>query len=118
MSMGELKRQYSASDLVSQRVNHLLFINGLMTQRALAFRMGLKPATVGNKVTGASRWNIDEVSELSEIFEVSTDYILGKEPIESAEPVNAEVPAPPVTSTGETGTLVAGAGFEPTTSGL
>ena len=111
--MGELKRHYSASDLVSQRVNHLLFINGLMTQRALAFRMGVKPATIGNKVTGANRWNIDEVSELSEIFGVSTDYILGKEPIESAEPINAEVPA-----SFETGTLVAGTGFEPVTSGL
>ena len=116
--MGELKRIYSGSDLVSQRVNHLLFINGMMTQRTLAFRLGVKPSTVNGKISGRTAWNLDELRELSSIFGVTADYLMGNEPIESAEPVNAEVPAPPVTSTGETGTLVAGTGFEPATSGL
>ncbi len=57
---------------------------------------------------------IREVSDaLSLANEVLLTIPLGNEPIESAEPANAEVPA-----SFETGTLVAGAGFEPTTSGL
>jgi transcriptional regulator with XRE-family HTH domain len=66
----------------------------MMTQRALAFRLGVKPATVNGKISGRTAWNLDELRELSSIFEVSADYLMGKEPIESAEPVNAKSPGP------------------------
>ena len=113
--MGEIERTYSASELVSQRVNHLLFINGMMTRRALAFRMGLQPPTINSKVSGANRWNIDDLIDLSGIFGVSINYLIGKEPIESAVSVNAKVPASRETGTND---VVAGTGFEPVTSGL
>ena len=105
---------YSATERVSQRVNHLLYIND-MTQRELAMQMGTKHTTIGNKMSRGNRWNIDEILLLADIFEVSTDYMLGREPLEAVKPVNAKVPA-----SEETGTsgLVAGTGFEPATSGL
>ena len=106
---------YSASELVSQRVNHLLFINGMKTKRSLALRMGLQAVNLNNKIAGTVRWSLDELLELGEIFEVSSNYLLGKEPIESAVPVKASVPASRETGTDE---MVAGTGFEPVTSGL
>ena len=84
--------------------------------------MTLRVDTVGTqspagKISGRTAWNLDELRELATIFEVTTDYLIGNESIESAEPTKAKVPTPPVTSTGETGTTVAGTGFEPATSG-
>ena len=103
------------TDVVSTRVNYLQFINGRMSQRSLALRLGTPPASLSNKITGRTAWNLDELFSLCDIFAVSADYLLGREPIESARPVNAEGPAS--IETGPSG-VVAGAGFEPTTSGL
>ncbi|TYL51226.1 helix-turn-helix domain-containing protein [Agromyces mariniharenae] len=106
--------EYSATELVALRVNHLLFLNR-MSQRELAMRLGTKPTTVNSKMNRSNRWNLDEILHLAEIFGVSTDYLLGRAPIESAVPVNTKRPASEETGRSD---LVAGAGFEPTTSGL
>ena len=103
------------SDIVSQRINHLLFINGHTTRKRLALRMGLPIPTISSKMVGRTRWNVDEVDTLAKIFGVSLSYMFGYEPIETAEPLNDEIPAS--NEAGITG-LVAGAGFEPATSGL
>ena len=111
--MGELAILPTKTNVVSVRVNHLLFINGF-TQAHLAVRLHLTPAAVGNKMQRRARWNLDEIDAMADIFDVSTDYLLGRVPIESAIPVNEAVPA-----SEETGTVVvAGRGFEPLTSGL
>ena len=100
---------------MSQRINHLLFINGHTTRKRLAFRMGVPVPTIGGKMVGRTRWNVDEVDELAKIFGVSLSYMFGYEPIETAEPLEHEIPASK--ETGITG-VVAGTGFEPATSGL
>ena len=56
-----------------------------------------------------------EVDAMSVVFGVTPNYLFGYEPIETAEPLDDEIPAS--TEAGITG-LVAGAGFEPATSGL
>ena len=105
----------SKSEIVSQRVNHLMFINGRLTQKRLALRLGMAVSTITTKITGRNRWNIDEVDALASVFGVTPNYLFGYEPIESAGPVNNKIPAS--VETGISG-FVAGAGFEPTTSGL
>ena len=115
LDMGLPKKTLSKSDIVSQRINHLLFINGHTTRKRLAFRMGVPVPTIGSKMVGRTRWNVDEVDELAKIFGVSLSYMFGYEPIETAEPLEHEIPAFKETGISR---VVAGAGFEPTTSGL
>jgi len=69
--MGLAKRKLTKSDIVSQRLNHLLFINGYMTQKRLAFQMGIPVSTIGSKMVGRARWNLDEVDALGRIFGVT-----------------------------------------------
>ncbi len=113
--MGIPKRTLDASEIVSRRVNHLMFINGRMTQKRLAMRLGVAAPTIATKLMGRNRWNIEEVDALCLAFDVTPNYMLGYEPIETAEPKNNEIPAS--SEAGITG-LVAGTGFEPATSGL
>lgn len=104
----------AASDTIAVRVNHLMYINRL-SQRRLSTRLGLRPTSVSAKQSGANRWNVDEVLQLATIFNVATDYLFGLLPIESAKPVNTEGPNSVESGPSD---MVAGAGFEPTTSGL
>lgn len=104
-----------SNERVAQRVNHLMFINGRMTQRRLAGLIGVAAPTVAVKMTGRNRWSLDDLVSLCEVFGVSPNYMLGFEPIEAASPQKEIAPA--ARATGAM-TLVAGAGFEPTTSGL
>ena len=114
MTDAQHSHMVSTSEVVSLRVNHLLFINR-MSQRELAMRLGAKPTTIYSKMNMANRWNLDDVMALSHEFAVSPNYLLGLEQIESAVPVNTKRPASEETGRSD---LVAGAGFEPTTSGL
>ena len=111
--MKVLQRSHETTDTISIRVNHLRFING-WSQKVLALRMGQPASSLSQKMNGSIRWNVDELETLSAIFQVSADYLLGRESIESATPLNVKVPA-----SEETGTsVVAGTGFEHVTSGL
>ena len=61
-------------------------------------------------------WDADAFIELATIFDVSTDYLLGRESLDvvaAGEHENARPPKRPGVPF-----FVAGAGFEPTTSGL
>jgi hypothetical protein len=44
-------------------------------------------------MVGRTRWNVDEVDTLATIFDVSLSYMFGYEPIETAEPLDDEIPA-------------------------
>ena len=103
MSTIPLQTFSSAADTVSVRVNHLLFINRRFNQTALADRLGLSRSTVSQKLAGVTRWNVDEIVTIARTFEVSTDYLFGLEPIESATPNSS---------------LVGRTGLEPVTDGL
>ena len=113
MSLLQQHPTSKAAEAISIRVNHLLFINGKMSQRVLAMRLGIKAGTMSGKMAGSTRWNVDELAEMCEIFQVTADYLLGRSLIESAKPVTTEGP-----NSFESGPsdLVAGTGFEPATS--
>jgi DNA-binding XRE family transcriptional regulator len=106
--MGIPKRTQDSNEIVSQRVNHLMFINGRMTQKRLATRLGVAAPTIATKLMGRNRWNLEEVPAVCAAFGVTPNYMFGYEPIEAVEPRNAEFPASE--ETGNSG-VVAGAVF-------
>lgn len=99
-------QRLDSAERVAQRVNHLMFINGRMTQRRLASLIGIAAPTVAVKMTGRNRWSLEDLLSLCEVFGVSPNYMLGFEPIEAASPQKEIAPA--ARAAGAT-TLVAGA---------
>ena len=121
--MGEPKYETSDDQQISYRVNHLMFINGRVSGRAVALAIGISHTSFNNKL-GGSRWTAQDLIRLSDLFQVSLDYLVGREPLESAVPKNQETPAASATgvSTGlitpPGDSLVAEAGLDPATSRL
>ncbi|WP_087012410.1 helix-turn-helix transcriptional regulator [Leucobacter sp. 7(1)] len=72
-------------DHVSLRVNHLRF-GSRVSQKQIALKAGLSAPTLSNKVNGVTRWTLDEVVAIADTFGVTLDYLIGRQPIESATP--------------------------------
>ena len=90
--MGEPKELGNLQSSLSVRVNHLRFING-MTQKELALRLGMGGSTLGHKINGLGKWGLEDAIALASIFNVTIDYLIGNEPIESANPTTQASPA-------------------------
>lgn len=82
---------YTTDELISQRVNHLLFINKL-TRRTAAGQLGISHSAFNSKINGSSSWKADELRSLTDRFGVSFDFLIGRQPIEWAGPSTAETP--------------------------
>jgi len=93
--------QYSSDELISQRVNHLLFINRL-TRRRAAEELGISHSAFNTKINGGSSWKADEILELTDRFKVSFDYLFGRIPIEYARPAESDPEPEDPSSSGET----------------
>ena len=78
-------RPFSSDELISQRVNHLLFINRL-TRRKAADELGISHSAFNTKINGGSTWRADELVSLTDRFGVSFDFLVGRVPIEYASP--------------------------------
>gem|GEM_PF-2399883 len=78
---------FSSDELISQRVNHLLFINRL-TRRRAAEELGISHSAFNTKINGGSSWKADELAGLADRFGVTFDFLFGRESIEYAKPVN------------------------------
>ena len=76
---------YSSDELISQRVNHLLFINRL-TRRKAAEQLGISHSAFNTKINGGSSWRADEIVNLTDRFGVTFDFLIGRQPIELAAP--------------------------------
>lgn len=76
---------YSSDELISQRVNHLLFINRL-TRRKAAEQLGISHSAFNTKINGGSTWRADEIVNLTDRFGVTFDFLIGRQPIELAAP--------------------------------
>jgi len=82
--MGEPQFEATAYDLVSQRVNHLRFLKK-WSQKFVAAHIGLTPSAFSNKMGGATRWTLEEVIGLADLFDVDLDALVGRSrPSESA----------------------------------
>lgn len=83
--MSDEKPSYSSDELISQRVNHLLFINKL-TRRRAAEDLGISHSAFNTKINGGSSWRADDLVNLTSRFDVSFDFLFGLQPIEYAAP--------------------------------
>lgn len=50
-----------------------------LSQRTMAKELGISQATYNNWENGKTQPNIEQIIQLANFFEVSTDYLLGKE---------------------------------------
>lgn len=83
--MNQSQGEFSSDELISQRVNHLLFINRL-TRRKAAEELGISHSAFNTKINGGSSWKADELVSLTDRFGVTFDYLVGRQAIEYARP--------------------------------
>lgn len=57
------------------RVNHV-------TQRELADSVGMSEQALSNKLRGLKNFTLRDVSRIADFFDVSTDFVLGRAPLE------------------------------------
>ena len=92
--MADDVQRYSSDELISQRVNHLLFIHRL-TRRKAADELGISHSAFNTKINGASSWRAEELVNLTDRFGVSFDFLVGRVPIEYAVPNHTEADESP-----------------------
>jgi len=102
--------RYTAHEAIGISVNQLLFTRNI-TRRRLGEALGVQGEAVSKKLRGQSRWTIEEIYAMAEFFEVDLMDLLPRK-----LPRGYEIGAP--FDKGPQSNLVAGAGFEPATSGL
>ena len=102
--------RYTAYEAIGISVNQLLFTRNI-TRRRLGEALGIQGEAVSKKLRGQSRWTIEEIYAMAEFFEVDLMDLLPRK-----LPRGYEIGAP--YHKGPQSNLVAGAGFEPATSGL
>ena len=102
--------RYTAHEAIGISVNQLLFTRNI-TRRRLGEALGVQGQAVSKKLRGQSRWTIEEIYAMAEFFEVDLMDLLPRK-----LPRGYEIGAP--FDKGPQLNLVAGAGFEPATSGL
>ena len=103
----------SLNEAIGAKVNELLFLNRV-TKKALGEELGITGPGVSRKIYGQTAWSVDDVYRVADFFSV---------PVESLLPRRVESPldyekSPSSEEKGDHRYVVAGAGFEPTTSGL
>ena len=102
--------RYTAHEAIGISVNQLLFTRNI-TRRRLGAALGIQGEAVSKKLRGQSRWTIEEIYAMAEFFELDLMDLLPRK-----LPRGYEIGAP--FNKGPQSNLVAGAGFEPATSGL
>lgn len=71
----------SEQRVIARRVRGLLRDNHL-TQRELAESIGMSEQAMSNKLRGLKNFTLRDVSRIADFFDVSTDFVLGREPLE------------------------------------
>ncbi|WP_269319738.1 helix-turn-helix domain-containing protein [Corynebacterium vitaeruminis] len=87
-----------------------MFLNRT-TRKALGEALGISGPAVGKKLRGENGWSVTDLYGVAEYFQIPVADLLPKK-------VDAMQETPDSLSQTEGSGLVAGAGFEPTTSGL
>ena len=73
----------SEPNLVSNRIRGALAARGYM-QKDGAGILGISEASFSNKLAGRIRFSAEEISSLSRWLNVSSDALLGRQPVEVA----------------------------------
>lgn len=66
---------------LASRVKVLLTLRGIW-QKDAAKSLGITGASFSSKLKGDIRFSADEIGRLADLFGVSTDELLGREPLE------------------------------------
>ncbi|MCU4298035.1 XRE family transcriptional regulator [Brevibacterium permense] len=82
-----------------------------VTQKRLSGLLGLPQSSVSARLNGKKPFSIDELYKIAGLMELSLGELLGERLVNEKNPQ-------PVELAGGSATLVAGEGFEPSTSGL
>ena len=101
----------TADEAIGVRVNELLF-RTRRTRKQLGEALGLSGPAVSKKIYGKATWSVLDLIETAEFLGVDTADLLPRR-VQPAPNTEKEAVSSEATSC-----LVAGAGFEPTTSGL
>ena len=102
--MNEIDTLMTADQAIGAKVYQLMF-RQRVTRKQLGKYLGITGASVSNKIYGQSKWSVGELFDTADFFGVTVADLL---------PRRTKM-APGENSGGQ---IVAGAGFEPTTSGL
>ena len=100
----------TANEAVGAKVNQLMFRNRT-TRKQLAEALGITGAAVSRKIYGQNSWTLEELYSVADFFNITVTDLLPRR-----VPHTQETPDSRVRTEGSD--FVAGAGFEPTTSGL
>ncbi len=105
-------------DDTNARIHARLF-RAKLTKKALAEGLHLGTTATSRKLNGHASWTLEELVQLSDLLDTSVAYLTGE--VDDDTPLRKTRNAPAHESQGvraASAELVAGAGFEPTTSGL
>ena len=105
------KSTMTADEAIGAKVNELMF-RQRKTRKALGEALGIRGAGVSRKVYGQVGWSINDLYITADFFGVDITDLLPRR-VQPAPNTEKEAVSSEATSC-----LVAGAGFEPTTSGL
>ena len=100
----------TANEAVGAKVNQLMFRNRT-TRKQLAEALGITGAAVSRKIYGQNSWTLEELYSVADFFNITVTDLLPRRVPHTQE-------TPDSLSRTEGSDFVAGAGFEPTTSGL
>lgn len=103
------KKSYTANEALGIKVNELMFRNRI-SRKQLGEYLGITGQGVSRKVLGQSAWTLDDLYRVADFFNVSVEDLLPRRVPQTQE-------TPDSLSRTEGSNLVAGVGFEPTTSG-
>ena len=73
---------HSANNMCN-RIKCMLTLHRLW-QKDAAQKLGISAATFSLKLKGDIRFSADEIAKLADLLDVSTDVLLGREPLEVA----------------------------------
>lgn len=90
---------------ISRNVGVLRAVRGLRTDESVASILGVSVSTVNKKMSGARKWNLEEVETLAAYFRIPPNRLLG-DPSELLDP-NLEATG----TSGKPSTTVRGDGF-------
>jgi transcriptional regulator with XRE-family HTH domain len=62
----------------------ILLKNQSMSQKQFAAAIGLSDSTVSLKMNGRCSFTTSDLIKMADLFHVSTDYLLGRRPLEEA----------------------------------
>ena len=110
----------SPDQAIGMTINQVMFTQGV-TRAALARRIGVSSSSVSMKLRGQVGWSLEDILDTAAALGLEVSEILPTRAADSSWVPAAYVPGaqkpPAPAGAGDSG-LVAGAGFEPATSGL